>query len=327
MLVSIVIPCYNVEKYVMEALESALQQDHPMVEIIAVDNNSTDATWEILASYERKYPDLIRCLKESKPGAPAARNTGWLASRGEWIQFLDADDILFPDKISRQVLLLQSDLRRDMIVGTPVYLSVDGQEVVVPPFQDPWLGLFHGKRIGNTVVNLWSRKILTAIGGWEESLPDAQDPYLIFATLCNNDSIHIDRKPSAWCRARVDGSHISWADPRGRFERQLLLREQMIHWLKDHKLSYWKNNSQLIYSLILRLLRLCATEDFRLAVAYKRIVPSDFKPIANDQTELPIFYVKIYPLVGFVTLERARFLFGALVTESVKRKVKSWIKW
>ena len=108
MLVSIVIPCYNVEKYVKEALDSALQQDYPWVEIIAIDNNSTDGTWDILSAYEQKYPDLIKCIEEPRPGAPAARNTGWLASKGEWIQFLDADDILFPDKISRQIQLLQS---------------------------------------------------------------------------------------------------------------------------------------------------------------------------------------------------------------------------
>lgn len=76
MWVSVIIPCYNVEAYVAEALDSALAQDYPWLEVIAVDNNSTDGTLAILQTYEAQFPDKIRVLQEKKQGAPAARNTG-----------------------------------------------------------------------------------------------------------------------------------------------------------------------------------------------------------------------------------------------------------
>jgi hypothetical protein len=87
-LVSVVIPCFNYEEYVAEAVTSALAQDWPELEIIAVDDGSTDSTPEILAG----FGDAIRLIRRVNGGLNAATDTGLNAARGEFVTFLDADD-------------------------------------------------------------------------------------------------------------------------------------------------------------------------------------------------------------------------------------------
>jgi len=102
-LVSIIIPCHNAAPWLAETLESALAQTWPEKEIILVDDGSTDES----PSIARQFAACgIRCLVQPNRGASTARNRGIRESRGEFLQFLDADDLLSPEKIERQVRLL-----------------------------------------------------------------------------------------------------------------------------------------------------------------------------------------------------------------------------
>ena len=94
-LVSIIIPCYNTEDYISEAIDSALGQTYPDIEVIVIDDGSEDGSLEIIKS----YGDRIRWETGPNRGACAARNRGIELARGEFIQFLDADDLLLPEKI------------------------------------------------------------------------------------------------------------------------------------------------------------------------------------------------------------------------------------
>lgn len=104
-LISVIIPTYNRAKYLRQCIESALSQDYPNLEVIVVDNGSTDNTAEILTSFGNK----IKCLKEEKRGASAARNKGLRAARGEFIALLDSDDFYLPGKMSLSVRKLLGD--------------------------------------------------------------------------------------------------------------------------------------------------------------------------------------------------------------------------
>lgn len=99
-LVSVVIPAYNSSAYIGQTLASVLGQTHRPVEIIVVDDGSTDDTIAEASLYKNQG---VRVLSNPKKGACAARNFGYSNSHGEFIQFLDADDILSPDKIERQL--------------------------------------------------------------------------------------------------------------------------------------------------------------------------------------------------------------------------------
>ena len=97
--VSVVIPACNAAAFVREAIDSALAQTHPDIEVIAIDDGSTDGTPAILAA----YGDRIRVHRQPNTGVGAARNSGVRLATGEWVAFLDADDVWTPRKIEVQL--------------------------------------------------------------------------------------------------------------------------------------------------------------------------------------------------------------------------------
>jgi glycosyltransferase involved in cell wall biosynthesis len=106
-LVSVIIPCYNLAQYLGQAIESLLAQTYSNLEILVVDDGSSDQLLEVITPYlvDRR----IRLLSQAKQGAATARNKGISHSRGQYLQFLDQDDWLHPEKIARQVFILKED--------------------------------------------------------------------------------------------------------------------------------------------------------------------------------------------------------------------------
>jgi glycosyltransferase involved in cell wall biosynthesis len=103
MLVSVIIPTYNRARTIERAVNSVLAQSWKQIEVIVVDDGSTDETSQLLA----RYGDQIHVICQRNQGASAARNTGIRAAKGEVISFLDSDDAWLPEKTERQVKLLQ----------------------------------------------------------------------------------------------------------------------------------------------------------------------------------------------------------------------------
>ena len=103
-LVSIIVPCYNAAAWLRTTLESALAQTWPHCEVIVVDDGSTDTSLAIAREFESRG---VRVIAQPNQGASAARNQGLRAAAGAFIQFLDADDLISPDKIAAQVAWLQ----------------------------------------------------------------------------------------------------------------------------------------------------------------------------------------------------------------------------
>lgn len=98
-LVSIIIPCYNAERWLSEAILSCVQQTYRPLEIIVIDDGSTDGSLDIIKSYDR----VLTWETGPNRGGNAARNRGFALSKGEYIQYLDADDYLLPEKLARDV--------------------------------------------------------------------------------------------------------------------------------------------------------------------------------------------------------------------------------
>ncbi len=104
-LVSVIIPAYNAEPYLRRAIDSILVQTYPCIEIIVVNDGSTDGTIELVNSYKNQP---IHLISKVNGGMSSARNTGLRAAQGEFIAYLDADDYWMPAKITSQVTLLQN---------------------------------------------------------------------------------------------------------------------------------------------------------------------------------------------------------------------------
>lgn len=104
--VSIIIPAYNAEDYIRDAVDSALAQTHPDCEVIVVDDSSTDDTPLVL----KGYGDRIIVHRQANTGVAGARNTGARLSTGDWVAFLDADDVWRPAKVASQLAISQTPI-------------------------------------------------------------------------------------------------------------------------------------------------------------------------------------------------------------------------
>ena len=206
-LVSVIIPCYNSEKFVSRAIESVLAQTHVEWELILVNNNSVDSTLNVLTYYQKKNPEKIYIYEELKAGAPAARNKGLLNAKGEWIQFLDADDEIFTDKLERQ-LNLASNNDGNVISGCYFFISGLTEKKLFKGVSsgNVWLGLIKSQ-LGITSANLWERSKLIEVGGWDETLTSSQEYNLLFRILVSGGLIKFDETPS--CNVYAEENSIS----------------------------------------------------------------------------------------------------------------------
>ncbi|MEA3639829.1 MAG: glycosyltransferase [Lamprobacter sp.] len=110
-LVSVIMPSFNTAAYIGEAIDSVLAQDYPNKELIVIDDGSTDTTVERI----RSYGDQLRLITQANQGSAVARNQGLQAAQGDYIAFLDSDDLWLPGKLSAQVAHLQRHPEIDMV--------------------------------------------------------------------------------------------------------------------------------------------------------------------------------------------------------------------
>jgi glycosyltransferase involved in cell wall biosynthesis len=198
-LVSILIPCYNAEKYLRDTISSILNQTWKNIELIIVDDGSKDRSYEIATS----IPDSrIKVIKQRNQGASAARNRAYRESQGEFIQHLDADDFLSPEKIEEQVRLLLDHPGGLLSVSATIYffdgenpdkgILQDGWPLVDTDDPVDWLIEMLGPEQGSMVQPgawLTPRSICEKIGPWNESIdpsPDVDGEYFARAVLASN---------------------------------------------------------------------------------------------------------------------------------------------
>lgn len=175
-LVSILIPAYQAEKWIHETILSAISQTWPNKEIIVVDDGSTDQTFEIAKSLESRF---IKVLKQENTGACGARNKALSFAQGDYIQWLDADDLLGPDKIAIQLREANNgQISRVLMSSTFGKFFVQPKNAKFYPHAlwqdlDPiefLLTIFTQNLWMNPAVWLVSRKLTELAGPWDERL-------------------------------------------------------------------------------------------------------------------------------------------------------------
>ncbi|MDX1409695.1 MAG: glycosyltransferase family A protein, partial [Saprospiraceae bacterium] len=228
--VSVVIPVYNLAPFLEECVSSVCAQTVQPAEILIVDNGSTDGSQGIARSLQQERPGLIRVLHQPKRGAPAARNLGLEQATAPWIQFLDGDDLLLPEKIAHQLACISESVA--VVAGPAVERDQDGAESLVPLAESVHEGLFYGGgRLGFTSSNLWSREALRSIGGWNEALRSSQEYELMFRLV--RQGYRICLSTGALTVRRVHAGQISNTPYGPRLYNYLKLRHLMFFYLRD----------------------------------------------------------------------------------------------
>ncbi len=254
MLVSVIIPAYNSAKTIERTLESVFNQDYPSIEIIVVNDGSTDNTELVLKKYENK----IKYFYQDNAGVSVARNLGLEKSSGDYIQYLDADDLLAKGKLTKQIQAL-TDAHADVAYGDwikfteadIVYkeLEIVEREMSLRPeielITDFWIPL---------AALLYSRKVTKLIGNWNTTLPVIQDArYALDAALHNAKFIYT---PGIMGYYRVHEAGSLSTRNRFNFMNDCFENAKQIDaiWRNDYPLDTEKKNA------IINVLRFCVNE-------------------------------------------------------------------
>ena len=171
-LVSVIIPTFNREIYLKKAIQSVISQSYRPIECMVVDDGSTDKTKEVIEKFisENKEDFTLKYLFQQNAGSQAARNTGTSASSGEFIQYLDSDDILYPGKIMKQVEFLNQNQNCDGIWGDWRKGTVEENELIKSSFNPEIIAQILTE---NCIVNfsfLFRRNLINKIGLWDERI-------------------------------------------------------------------------------------------------------------------------------------------------------------
>jgi glycosyltransferase involved in cell wall biosynthesis len=135
--VSVIIPVYNGDRYIVKAIESVLKQNYRDFEIVIIDDGSIDNSFELLQPYLESNRARIRYQKQENQGVAAARNLGLKIARGSYIAFLDQDDYFFPDKLEAQVNYLENNPTIGMVHSGWQRVDADGNLLgTVEPWQN-----------------------------------------------------------------------------------------------------------------------------------------------------------------------------------------------
>jgi len=199
--VSVVIPVFNLEDYLGEAIDSVLNQTFGDLEIILVDDGSTDRSREIIAGYRARMPERVKAIFLAHGGAAAARNAGIDKARGEWIAFLDGDDVWRPAKLAEQLQLAAADPRCNFVASAA---EIHGQQrlfhaIPALPFDLRVELLRRGCFI--TLSTLLIRHSLLAAIRFDETLEGAQE-FDLFLRLADSARMGIVYTPLVLYRLR-----------------------------------------------------------------------------------------------------------------------------
>jgi len=301
-LVSVIIPCFNAEKWIKEAINSCLNQTHINLEVIVIDDGSTDHSLDIIKSYGD------RVIWESQPnqGGCAARNRGFALSKGAYIQYLDADDYILPEKIKSQIICLAQS-NADVIYSDWQYQKhlpsgryfLD-QINICGPKADFLESLLLDTAWIAPMALLFTRKAIICSGGWDENLGTGQDrDFFISVALSGSTFLYQPGCHSVYRRygnvTVSTANKTRWRNGHFALMEKVESRLEQLHQLSDH---YRQALAQSYYDKI-RADRV-SISDSQYQWAIEKIVSLDpnFKPPNSKKS-----YTLIHKLLGFKNTE------------------------
>ncbi|HEX7245029.1 MAG TPA: glycosyltransferase family A protein [Solirubrobacterales bacterium] len=226
-LVSVVIPAYEAERFLGEAIESVLAQTYAPVEVVVVDDGSGDDT----AAVARSYP-AVKLIVQENAGPAAARNRGFAASRGEFVAFHDADDAMLPEKLSVQVgeMLARPAVgcvlaKQELVVEGGAELPFWAEGSSVPTVMPDRPEELAEEPDVHTMTMVMRRETFDRVGGFDEGMRAAEDfDWLLRASEAG---IEIARLPRVLLRRRVHPASLTQDAAAGRAGHFLALKKRI----------------------------------------------------------------------------------------------------
>ncbi len=224
-LVSVLVPCYNAERFIADTLRSVAAQTYQPIEIVVVDDGSTDRSCEIVQSLA--VPNLKLVVQENR-GQTAALNAAMAHATGEFVQFLDADDLISPRKIELQMARLAAhpgcvaSAAWGRFFDVPEQTRLDVESVWRDMESLDWLAESRVTGLGMMFPALWlvPMSLVKSIGPWDESLTLNNDAEYFTRVLLASDGVIFCRGAMCYYRSGISGSlsgHKSAAAWRSQF--------------------------------------------------------------------------------------------------------------
>lgn len=282
-LVSVIIPAYNAEKYIAQALDSILDQTYSNIEIIVVNDGSTDNSLSIAKQYSSNN---VKIIDQPNGGASAARNTGLRMAQGDYIQFLDADDLLSEDKIEKQVSALKS-LPDDYLASCAWGRFKNSPEEAKFIKQRLWKDLdsvtflinkYNHHQMMQPGVWLTPRSVIEKAGYWDERLSLNDDGEYFSRVVLASRGIKFVDEPKVYYRSG-NPSSLASSKSRQAWESQLLSIELCADQLLQYEDSMRTREAA--------------------ANLYQNFIYESYPQIPNliDKAEKRIKVLKVYPTI------------------------------
>lgn len=300
--VSILIPCYNAERWIAQAIQSALDQTYPNKEVIVIDDGSSDRSLEVIKSFGNQ----IRWETGENRGGNTTRNRLLELSTGEWLQYLDADDYLLPDKLEKQVQYLHQCPEVDVLYSPSIleYWNNENtrQEILpIPQPHDPWI-LLARWYLPQTNSPLWRKQAIIDVGGWKPNQLCCQEHELYLRLLMAGKKFEYYSEPGSVYRQWSE-STVCKRD-KSETRRQLLKIQDKIE-------SYLKNQNQLtperqdaINQARFECARLIWLTNRQWATEIITKIQETDKSFIPSGQAAPKSYCLIYKLLGFMIAEK-----------------------
>lgn len=237
-LVSVIVPAYNVEKYITETIDSVIGQTYTNLEIIIVNDGSSDSTPEILNLYAKR-DKRINIIQQENKGLSGARNAGLQAATGEYLCIFDADDIMVPSKIEQQVNFLEMNHDIDIVYSNLTHFF-DGKETeyvlsMKKVSRSPYRELLEGNFINPNTI-LMRKDVFLTCGKFDESLRSAEDWDYFLRVARNNFLFGFDNQYLT--RYRMRKTSLS-SDFSTMYETAIKVLEKQKEYCKKNKLLEW----------------------------------------------------------------------------------------
>jgi len=295
--VTIAIPCHNAARWIGAAVESALAQTWPEKEVIVVDDGSTDGSVDVV----RGFGTRVTLIQTAHCGGNPARNAALKSARGEWVQFLDADDYLEPEKIARQFAEAAEGAAADVIYS-PTWIEEQGQRSVhaietALDLPAQWLAW----QLPQTGGALWRMSALLRIGGWKDLQPCCQEHELYLRALKAGLRFVFAPTPHAVYRIWSDET-VCRKDPRLVVDVRTALLDDLRSWLSAR--GQWSAEHQrLAGRACFEMARTLAKSDLARAADYYALRSSK-KLMHLEGPAAPRGYRWVHDAVGFRAAEK-----------------------